>query len=95
MKFHICGEVKTPWYFLKNYSMISTDALQVGFLSLLTIVNEGLSLTIVNEESSLKIVIEGSSLTKRWIFLKNYRFKNDHFLKKNFKKTIVFKNDRF
>jgi hypothetical protein len=26
--------------FLKNYSMISTDALQVGFLSSLTIVNE-------------------------------------------------------
>ena len=73
--------------------MISTDALQVGFLSLLTIVNEGLSLTIVNEESSLKIVIEGSSLTKRWFFLKNYRFKNDHFLKKNFKKTIVFQEN--
>ena len=23
-----CGGVKTPWYFLKNYLMISTDALQ-------------------------------------------------------------------
>ena len=29
--------------------MISTDVFQVGFLSLLTIVNEGLLLTIVNE----------------------------------------------
>ena len=36
-------------YFLKNYSMRSTDALQVGFLSSLTIINEGSSLTIVNE----------------------------------------------
>ena len=41
MKFNSCGGVKTSRYFLKNYSMISTYALQVGFLSLLTIVNEG------------------------------------------------------
>jgi len=41
MKFNSCGEVKTPWYFLKNYSIISTDALQVGFLSSLMIVNKG------------------------------------------------------
>ncbi len=34
--------------------MISTDALQVGFLSSLTIINEGLSLTIVNETTSFK-----------------------------------------
>jgi len=32
--------------YLKNYSMISTDALQVGFLSSLTIVNEGV---VVND----------------------------------------------
>jgi len=32
--------------------MISTDALQVGFLSSLTIVNKGSSLTIVNETTS-------------------------------------------
>ena len=44
MKFKSCGGVKTPWYFLKIYSMISIDALQVGFLSLLTIVNEGVVL---------------------------------------------------
>ena len=43
--------------------MISTDALQVGFLSLLTIVNEESSLTIVNEGSSLTIVNEGLSLS--------------------------------
>ena len=46
MKFNSCGGVKTPWYFLKNYSMISTDALQVGFLSSLTIINEGV---VVND----------------------------------------------
>jgi len=46
LKFKSCGEAKTSWYFLKNYSMISTDALQVGFLYLLTIVNEGI---VVND----------------------------------------------
>ena len=46
MKFNSCGGVKTSWYFLKNYSMISADALQVGFLSFLTIVNEGV---VVND----------------------------------------------
>ena len=87
MKFNSCWEVKTPWYFLENYSMISTDALQVGFLSSLTIVNELLSLTIVNEGPSLTIVNEGSSLTIvnettnfiKTIVLKNDHFKNDHF----------------
>ena len=63
MKFNSCGGVKTPRYFLKNYSMISTVAFQVGFLSSLTGVNEGSSLTMVNEGSSLKIVNEGPSLT--------------------------------
>ena len=58
-----CGEAKAPWYFHKNYSMISSDALQVGFLSLLTIVNEVSSLTIVNEGSALTILNEGSPLT--------------------------------
>jgi len=46
MKFNSCGGVKNPWYFHKNYSIISTDALQVGFLSLLTIVKEGV---VVND----------------------------------------------
>ena len=55
MKFNSCGGVKTN---LKNYSMTSTDALQVGFFSSLTIVHEGLSLMIVNEGSSLTIVNE-------------------------------------
>ena len=41
MKLNSCGVAKTTWYFLKNYSIISTGALQVGFLSSLTIVNEG------------------------------------------------------
>ena len=48
--------------------MISTDALQVGFLSSLTIVNEGSLLTIVNEGSSLTIVNEMT------IFIKKDRF---------------------
>ena len=43
--------------------MISTYALQVGFLSSLTIVKEGLSSTIVNEGLSLTNVYEGLSLT--------------------------------
>ena len=43
--------------------MISTDALQVGFLSSLTIVKEGLSSTIVNEGLSVTNVYEGLSLT--------------------------------
>ena len=39
MKFNSHGGLKTPWYFLKNYSNKGTDALQVGFLSSLSIVN--------------------------------------------------------
>ena len=46
MKWKSCEGFKTSWYSLENYSMIiSTDSLQVGFLSSLTIVNEGYSLT--------------------------------------------------
>ena len=45
-KFNSSGGVKTSWYFPKNYSIVSTDALQVGFLYSLTIVNEGV---IVND----------------------------------------------
>ena len=45
MKFKSCGGAKTYNIFIKNYSMISTDALKVGFLSSLTIVNEGKALT--------------------------------------------------
>ena len=64
--------------------MISSDDLQVGFLSSLTIVNEGLSLTIDNEGSSLTIVNETTNFIKTNIFfktsvLKNDRFKSDHF----------------
>ena len=71
--------------------MISTDALQVGFVSSLTIVKKGssftivsvgLSLTIGNEGPSLMIVNEGPSLT----------IVNEM---TNFIKTIVLKNDRF
>ena len=62
MKWNSCGRSKTSWYFLKNYSMISTDPFQVGFLNSLTIFNEEPLLTIVNEGSSLTIVKEGSSL---------------------------------
>ena len=57
MKLKSCGGAKTSWYFLKNYSMISTDVLQVGFLSSLNIVNEGSTLTIVNETIFLKTTI--------------------------------------
>jgi len=62
--------------------MIRTDALQVGLLSSLTIVNEGLSLTIVNKGLSLTIVNEGLSLT----IVKETT---------NFIKPIIFKNDQF
>ena len=49
---------KNSLYFLQNYSMIITDALQVGFLSPLFFVNEGLSLTIVNETTNfIKMVV--------------------------------------
>ena len=47
MKLTSCGGAKTSWYFLKNYSIINTDDLQVVFLTSLTIVNEGSSLTMV------------------------------------------------
>ena len=70
--------------------MISTDALQVGILSpslsLLTIVNEGLSLTIVNKRSSLTIANEGSSLAALAIVKKK---------QKVFKKQQVLKNNKF
>ena len=71
-----CGGAKNSWYFLLNYSMISTDALQVGFLlSSLTIVNEGSSLTIVNGRLSFTIVNETTN------FLKTIVFENDSFFK--------------
>ena len=64
--------------------MISTDALQVGFLSSLTIVNEGV---VVNEGSSLTIVNEFPSLT---IVNKTTNFIKTNFLKKrSFLKTTV------
>ena len=71
--------------------MISTDALQVGFLSLLMIVNKGSSLTIVNDSLLLTIVNEGSSLAivnkgslltivnETTIFIKTIVFNNDCF----------------
>ena len=49
---------------------------QVGFLSLLTIVNEGSSLTIANEIINFITNV-----------FKNDRFNNDHFDKTNFLKT--------
>ena len=39
-------EIKLLDIFLKNDSIVSADALQVGFLSFLTIVNEGV---VVND----------------------------------------------
>ena len=92
MKLISCGGAKTSWYFLKNYSMISTDAFQVGFLSSLTIVNEGLSLTIVNKTTSFI----------KTIILKNDRFKNDHlknafsiFCRRFHNETIVFQKKKW
>ena len=69
--------------------MISTDVLQVGFLSSLT---KGSSLPIVNEELSLMIVNEGSSLTivnETTNFIKTIVLKRTIFKKRTFKKTIV------
>ena len=60
--------------------MISTDALQVGFLSSLTIVNERLSLTIVNETIVLKTTIFKNEPFKKMIVFRR-RFHNE---------TIVF-----
>ena len=85
MKFNSCGGDKTSL----NYSMISTDALQVGFLSLLTIVYEGSSLTIVNKGLSLTIVNKGSSLTivkegSTTNFIKAIVLKNERIEKRSF-----------
>ena len=63
--------------------MIRTDAFQVGFLSSLTIVNEGSSLTIVNKGPLLTIVNETT------IFIKTIVLKTTIFEKRTFKKTIV------
>ena len=73
--------------FLENYSMKSTYALQVGFLSSLTIVNEGSSLMIINETTNFKIEKQGLWKTS---ILKNNCFKNDHFWKTNFLKQWSF-----
>ena len=67
--------------------MISTDALQVSFLSSLTIANEGTSLTIVNEGTSLTIFNEMSSLT---IFIKTIVNETTIVLKTNFCKNYRF-----
>ena len=81
LKLKSCGAANMFWYFLKSYSMISTDAHQVGFLSSSMIVNEGSSLTIVNKGSSLTIVNKGAALT----------IVNET---KNFIKTIVLKIEK-
>ena len=66
MKLKICGGAKTSWYFHKNYSMISTDALPVSFLSSLTIVNEGVIVNDrYNEGLLLTIFKDDPSLTLR------------------------------
>ena len=69
--------------------MISTDALQVGFLSLLMIVNEGV---IVNDRYWRVVV----NKTTNFIKTINDHFEKRPFLKNElFKKTIVFKNDHY
>ena len=64
--------------------MISTDALQVGFLSSVTIVNEGLSLTIDKKGSSLTIVNETT------YFIKPIVLKTTIFKKRTFQKNDCF-----
>ena len=60
MKWKSCGGARTSWYFLKNSLMLSKDALQVGFLS---------SLTIVNETSIfMKMIFLKTTIFKLWIF---------------------------
>ena len=62
--------------------MIFTDAFQVGFLSSLTIINEGSSITIVHEWSLLTIINNGSSSTivnETTSFIKNDRFEKRKF----------------
>ena len=77
MRLNSCGRTKTSWYILKNYSIISTGDLQVGFLSSSTIVNEGSSLTIVNEATSfIKTIVSFSIFRRRFhnetiVFQKN------------------------
>ena len=67
MRLNSCGRTKTSWYILKNYSIISTGDLQVGFLSSSTIVNEGSSLTIVNEATSfIKTIVSFSIFRRRF-----------------------------
>ena len=79
------GELKLLDIFFKTAlcSMISTDALQGGFLSSFTIVNEGTSLPIVNERTSLKIVNE----TAR--FIKTIILQNELFKKRSVLESIV------
>ena len=59
MKLNNCGDLKLQLFSLKILN-VKSDALQVGFLSSLTIVNKGSSLTIINKGLSLKIVNKGS-----------------------------------
>ena len=78
--------------------MISADALQVGFLSSLTIVNEGSSLRIVNEGLSLMIVNEGLSLTivnKGSSLTMVMKVVNNDRLKTTIFKNELLKNNRF
>ena len=53
--------------------MISADALQVGFLSSLMIVNKGSTLTIVNKVSSLTIVNETTIFIKMIVSFSLFR----------------------
>ena len=56
--------------------MVSSDALQVGFLSFLTIVNEGTLLTIVKRSFKKRPFL------KNKLFEKTIDFKNDRFWKR-------------
>ena len=69
--------------------MISTDALQVGFLSPSLFVNNRKRRVVVSEGLSLTIVNEITN------FIKTVVFENDHFLKRFPLKTIFYKNDCF
>ena len=65
--------------------MRSTDALHVGFLSWLTIVNEGSLLTIVNDKTSL----QGGGLQKRFCRDSKCRLKLLHGTEKIFNQWMA------
>ena len=92
MKLNSCWGAKTSWYFLKNYSMISADALKVSFLSLLMIINEGSLLTTLFNVSFMKLNSCGGAKAS-WYFLKNYSMVSTDALKVIFLSPLTIINE--